>query len=328
MERKLASIQTIRHLEPAENSDNLAIASVLNWEVLVRNGEFNIGDKIVFFEPDAFLPIRPEFEFLRKSNFKTMRDEVTGENVEGFRIKTIKLRGNLSQGLVFDAKVFGMENYDIDTDVTEELGVKKWELPLPDSQEIEGLFPDFVPKTSCTRFQTLKSHQYAHKLFWMTEKIDGTSGTLAEYNGEFYLASRNFLVKPGANKYSFAVNNYRLYEVIPENTAIQYEVYGPGIQGNPLRVQKLSIAVFSMFDIISQTYWDLGKVAFFCKNNNVPMVPTEMKKQYTLYEQDWMKFVDGQHSSINSEQLLEGFVFHSDDLRIKFISRAYDAKRA
>lgn len=328
MERKLASIQTIRDLQPAKNSDNLDIATILNWNVIVRKNEFNVGDKVVFFEPDAFLPIRSEFEFLRKNSFKTIRDEVTGETIEGFRIKTIKLRGNLSQGLIFAAKVFGMENYDVDTDVTEELNIKKWEPPLPDSQEIEGLFPDFVPKTSCVRFQTLKPQQYANQLFWMTEKIDGTSGTLAEYNGEFYLASRNFLIRPGSNKYSFAANKYGLYEVIPQDTAIQYEVYGPGIQGNPLNVPELTIAVFSMFDIVSQSYWDLHKVALFCKKNNVPMVPMEFGHQYSLYEQDWLSFADGQHSAINPERLLEGFVFHSDDIRIKFISRAYDAERA
>ena len=83
-----------------------------------------------------------------------------------------------------------------------------------------------------------------------------------------------------------------------------------------------------MFDIVSQTYWNLREVFSFCRDNSVPMVPAELNKQYTLYEQDWMTFVDGQHSAINPERLLEGFVFHSGDLRIKFISRSYDAERS
>ena len=97
---------------------------------------------------------------------------------------------------------------------------------------------------------------------------------------------------------------------------------------NPLNVPELTIAVFSMFDIESQTYWYLDEVHEFCENNQIPMVPIHLDRRYSLYEHDWMNFADGQHSAINPDRLLEGFVFHSGDLRIKFISRAYDAERA
>jgi RNA ligase (TIGR02306 family) len=100
MERKLSSIRKISELRQIEGADNIELAIVDGWQVVVaKNVEHKVGDFIVYCEIDSFLPIKEEFEFLRKSSYKKM-----GE-VEGFRLKTIKLRGVISNGCIFPINV-------------------------------------------------------------------------------------------------------------------------------------------------------------------------------------------------------------------------------
>ena len=100
MERKLATIQRIREIRPIEGADAIELAMINNWQVVVaKNVGHKVGDWVVYCEIDSFLPIKEEFEFLRKSSYKKMGDQ------EGFRLKTIKLRGQISQGLVMPISV-------------------------------------------------------------------------------------------------------------------------------------------------------------------------------------------------------------------------------
>lgn len=100
MERKLASIRQISDISPIEGADKIELATVDGWKVVVaKNVGHQIGNKVVYCEIDSFLPIEPEFEFLRKSSFKKMGD------TEGFRLKTAKLRGVVSNGLILPLSV-------------------------------------------------------------------------------------------------------------------------------------------------------------------------------------------------------------------------------
>lgn len=84
--RKLASIQKIIGLEPIEGADNIMKAKVLGWELVIKKGEYAVGDFCIYCEIDSVLPNKPEFEFLKSKNF---------------RIRTIRLRGQISQGICF-----------------------------------------------------------------------------------------------------------------------------------------------------------------------------------------------------------------------------------
>ena len=84
--RKLASIQCIKALEPIANADAIEKATVLGWQLVVKRGEFRVGDLCVYCEIDSLLPERPEFEFLRPRRFI---------------IRTVRLRGQISQGICF-----------------------------------------------------------------------------------------------------------------------------------------------------------------------------------------------------------------------------------
>jgi len=119
--RKLAHIEIIKNLRPIEGADRIEVAEVLGWECVIKKGEFKVGDLIVYVEVDSIMPEKPEFEFLRDRKF---------------RVRTIKLRGQISQGLVLPLSVLPdkslklIDGYaNIGKDVTELLGITKYLSP-------------------------------------------------------------------------------------------------------------------------------------------------------------------------------------------------------
>ena len=108
MERALAHVETIVDIQPIENADKIEVATVLGWKVVISKADnFHIGDKVVYIEIDSKVPERPEFEFLRDRKF---------------RVRTIKLRGQYSQGLILPMSIL-KKDYDVGADVTKELGI-------------------------------------------------------------------------------------------------------------------------------------------------------------------------------------------------------------
>jgi RNA ligase (TIGR02306 family) len=151
MERKLASIRIISDLRPIEGADKIELAIVDGWKVVVaKDVGHKVGDKVIYCEIDSFLPIKPEFEFLRKSSYKKMAD-----GSEGFRLRTVKLRGQVSQGLILPLSLINYTNLDfkVGMDVTMMLGINKYEPPIPAelAGKVKGLFPSFIPKTDEVR---------------------------------------------------------------------------------------------------------------------------------------------------------------------------------
>lgn len=252
MSRKLASIQQIAEIKAIENSDFLEAVRVNGWWCVTKKGEVTVGGSCIYFEVDSVLPLEDKYEFLRKACY------VKKDWIEGFRLKTIKLRGQISQGLVIpkDATICS----PLGTDVTDMLGVKLWDPPVPASiaGQIKGNFPNFIPKTDQERVQNLDQktiEKYKDHLFEPTLKIDGTSCTIYCKDGEVGVCSRNLELK--MNKEN-AANSMVLAAKIVEsrlktycednkcNIALQGELAGPGIQGNKL---KFSVVEFWLFDV-------------------------------------------------------------------------------
>ena len=190
--RKLASIQSVNAVEMIPNADAIEKVRVLGWWVVTKKGDFSPAEKVVYCEIDSLLPERVEFEFLRASSFKPARDDAPA----GFRIKTIKLRGQVSQGICFPLDILPHNApREEGADVTEMLGVVKWEPPVPVgmSGKVKGGFPGFLPKTDETRVQVLQEvlERNRGKTFSVTEKLDGTSFTAFLRDGVFGICSRN-----------------------------------------------------------------------------------------------------------------------------------------
>ena len=263
--RKLASIQTVNAVEPIPNAEAIEKVRVLGWWVVAKKGEHAEGDKVVYCEIDSLLPERPEFEFLRASSFKPSQTDATGSEVlpSGFRIKTVKLRGQVSQGICFPLALLPPgSGTDEGADVTEILGIRKWEPPLPAGMGglVKGAFPAFLPKTDETRVQVLPAVLERHrgKTFYVTEKIDGTSFTAFLRQGDFGICSRNLWMdeRGETNVLVQVARGLGIEEKLRAardrlgfDVAIQAEVIGPGIQKNKYGLPAVSLRVFNVLHI-------------------------------------------------------------------------------
>lgn len=283
--RTLASIQTITSLSPIKGADAIECAHVLGWDVVVKKGEFKPGDRVVYVEIDSLLPERPEFEFLRKSCFKPAILDRDGKEAlrAGFRVRTVKLRGQVSQGICFplsilpnvlgeDADTIALTDMQAEgTDVTEALGIVKWEMPedlggysLPGPGVQRSTFPVDIPKTDETRVQVLGGLIAACKgqRFVATEKLDGTSFTAFVKGGVFGVCSRNQTLDPTDATHlhiemerALDLENHmrRMSERLGD-FAIQGEMIGPRIQGNKYGLFERQLYVFDVYLIDAKTY--------------------------------------------------------------------------
>ena len=194
--RKLASIRQIAEIKPHTNADALELAIVDGWQCVVKKGEVRPGDFVVYFEVDSVLPINPLFEFLRKSCYVKKDWLPAGE---GFRLKTIKLRGEISQGLVLPLETVFPTATGLPVlgqDVTEILGVVKWDPPMPAQLQglARGVFPSFIQKTDQERIQNVweeVKEKYDDVTFEVTIKLDGSSCTYYHNEGDVGVCSRN-----------------------------------------------------------------------------------------------------------------------------------------
>jgi RNA ligase (TIGR02306 family) len=265
--RKLASIRMIDSIDPIENADAIEVATVGGWKVVVKKGEFKAGDLAIYCEIDSWIPheIAP---FLSKG--KEPREY---EGVRGERLRTVKLRGTLSQGLLLPLDVltfipkeewyFDIES-NIGFDVSEMLGIKKWEMQVPAqlAGQVKGNFPKGVPKTDQERIQNVNrsTFDFYRTLSWeVTEKLHGSSCTFyVDGEGEFHVCSRNLDLKEDENNaYWKAARKYDIENKLKlaglKNIAIQGELIGEGINGNQYKTV-LDFYVFDMYETETYTY--------------------------------------------------------------------------
>lgn len=191
--RMLASVQKIISIEPIEDADRIELAHVLGWQCVVKKGDFKAGDICIYFEIDSFLPVCEKFEFLRPSSYR--HNELVGE---GFRIKTQKLRGKFSQGLVMNPSDFPAipNNVQVGDDVTDLLGIKHWECPeeISDSGTFIGTLPDGVHASDETRVQAHPEliNEFAGLEYYISTKMDGSSHTVSiDDSGKFHVCNHS-----------------------------------------------------------------------------------------------------------------------------------------
>jgi RNA ligase (TIGR02306 family) len=332
MERKLATIRKISELRGIEGADKIELAIVDGWQVVVaKDVEHKVGNKVVYCEIDSFLPIRDEFEFLRKSSYKKMGDQ------EGFRLKTIKLRGQVSQGLILPISVLPVAQFasahDLPEgmDVTEMLGIVKYEPPIPAelAGKVKGGFPSFLHKTDEERVQNLVKeygewkYQSKHK-FYVTEKLDGSSATYYINNGEFGVCSRNLeLLETEGNTFWKVARELDLenkMKSLGKNICFQGELIGEGIQGNPYKIKGQTVRFYTGFDIDKRERIPFVNFAVTLQDLSLDIVPV-LNEDYGFMlpetVEDMLKYAEGK-SVLNANTEREGVVVRSMDGTISF----------
>ena len=266
--RRLASVRRIIDLQPIPGADRIEVATVDGWQVVVQKGLYNIDDLVAYFEIDSFLPVEPQYEFLRKGCFRT-----TANLGDGFRVRTIKLKGQISQGLLFPiselieaGKLLKDFNYLEDDNLTEILGVQKFEKPIPSTLtgRVKGNFPLFIPKTDQERIQNINGRQYEpHKndLFEVTTKVDGSSMTVYFKDGGFGVCSRNWDLEEEADNIYWKVFHkcemgagVFFNQTTGRNFALQGELAGPGVNNNYAKLKEHGFYLFDIYDIDEKRY--------------------------------------------------------------------------
>jgi RNA ligase (TIGR02306 family) len=310
--RKLTQIKTIDRIEPIDGADRIVVAVIGGWNTVVKKDEFTVGQKVLYIEVDAFLPAAvDEFAFLSEKGGKTVIGPA-GEEVFGHLLKTVRLRGQISQGLVLPLS-FGLTEDSIQEDVDaamDALGVFKWEPPLSQDASIVGPFPWQAQKTDSERVQNL-SDGFLSSLdpneWFATEKIDGTSATFVMTEDGLKVASRNCEVDIEDSIQGKIAKLMKLDQIMPVGSVIQGEIFGEGIQKNPLKIQGNKLMVFSA-NVGDPTTLDAGTIGRFMEfftANSVPVLPLVLPGTV----KDAIAQVDGMKSTINPKVNAEGVVW-------------------
>jgi len=321
--RKLASIQTIKYIKPIPDADSIETVGVLGWEVVSKKGEFKPGDLCVFFEIDSLLPEIPEFEFLRKSCWN--------DNLKKYRLKTVKLRKQLSQGLALPLSVFpNLAGLTAGFDVTSLLGVEKYEPPIP--AQIVGDARSFIwpiSKTDETRVQLDDEYKFIESLtgkpYYISLKLDGTSSSflIDPKDGTYHVCGRNYSYRRSHDHSFWKISErYNIEQGLRNfwerghRLALQGEVVGPGIQKNPLGLSHADLYIFNVIDIRTGQKLCLDKSLIVTSQlglNFVPIVDKGSSFGYT--KADLLEMAKGKYSqhfnSAKPSQDREGIVIRS-----------------
>jgi RNA ligase (TIGR02306 family) len=254
---------------------------------------------------------------------------------EGFRLKTIRLRGQVSQGLILPISVLNPPDTNIyvepfeGLEVTEMLGIVKYEPPIPAelAGKVKGGFPSFIPKTDEERVQNLTSEydgwrfQSKHQ-FYVTEKLDGSSATFYFKDGVFGVCSRNLeLLETEGNTFWKVARQLKLEEWLgthETNYSIQGELIGESVQGNPYKIKGQTVRFYNAFNIDTQEYLgfpDFIKLIDSMGLETVPVLDINFMLPDTVEE--LLKYADAK-SALNPNFDREGVVIRSLDRTISF----------
>jgi RNA ligase (TIGR02306 family) len=319
MVRTLASVKVIRAIEPIPNADTLEAVRIEGWTVVAKKGTYTVGEKVIYFEPDAMLPMIPQFEFLKARGTRWIQDESTGERFEGYRIKVIKLRGQFSEGLIAPLSDFNLnQDIEVDTDLTDTIGVKKWEVAIP--AQLRGKVksctrPYFVPMTDETRVQTLRNciAKFAGTQCYISEKVDGSSISVYLKDGVFGVCTRNTELDTSDESSQF-MKTVREMDVenklrnLGKNVLLQGELFGPGIQKNRMNLVKHRIVWYNVMDLDTNKFLDYQDFVKFIENLGFTTVPI-LTTDYILDSDSdaILKMAEGK-SVINPKSEREGIV--------------------
>lgn len=334
--RELVKIVTIDRIAPIPDADLIERAIIGGWEVITRKGEFSEGDAALYFEIDSCLPVDDErFAFLEPRGCKTQ------DQVRYHKLRTMKLRGFYSQGLALPTTSFATEiarSEEKGSSLAEELGVGKWEVELPVGTNVVGDFPSHLRKSDSERAQNLtKMWPRLAEVEWVaTEKLDGTSQTLYRDEDGVVLCSRNWKISINPDTAGGQVAA-EFAEKLPVGYVIQYELVGPGIQGNPLKLTKAKGMIFTY--ALGRNPLPRSEWPDWALEASVPVLPSESVQNLTSALRDGVEAllgaVDGMRSVVNPQVLAEGIVFHTasgEDVQglgrntFKVISNKYLAK--
>lgn len=324
---KLASIEKIIAVLPHPNADMLEIVKVLGYQAIVKKGAFHENEFVVFIQPDTVLPDAAWAAFYKsKSN----------------RVKAIRLRGQWSMGIVEPLTLLNKESYTEGEEVSELLGITKYEPPVPQNLDAKGNLPHGLGKTDEERYQNIRDLPFG-EVVDVTLKIDGSSLTVYSFDEDIGvdagITSRTLSLKPECeNNYTRVVKKNDILNKLVSfchenkvNLALRGEMYGQNIQGfahNPHAKKNLSFALFNVFNLDTKQYEGPESPFYYEKvaqQLGIEAVP--MLEKGVILTRELIKKYDEDLTAING-QPFEGVVIKMTGGRsFKVINKDYDSKK-
>ena len=321
--RKLASVQRVLEKKSIVEADLIEAYRVNGWWVVDKKGAYEVGDLVVYCEVDSWIPhaLAP---FLTKPGHSPR--EYLG--VKGERLRTVKLKGQLSQGLLLPLVE---DNSEEGQDFSEILGITKWEdTRYMANMDARGNFPDFIPKTDQERVQNLDRtlEKYFGQSFEVTVKRDGSSLTAFVNGEESGVCSRNVNLKETEDSAFWAAANS--LSLIPKilstgrNLALQGELMSQKIQGNYEKVQGIEWNCFDIYDIDTQEYLLPKERRELCKQLRIPHIKV-VEEDFVLCHNVDQLLEMAEGPGVNPGVKREGLVFKQNNGQFSFkaISNSY-----
>ena len=321
--RKMASVQRVLEKKPIVGADLIEAYRVNGWWVVDKKDAYEVGDLVVYCEVDSWIP-HALATFLTKPGHSPR--EYLG--VKGERLRTVKLKGQLSQGLLLPLVE---DNSEEGQDFSEILGITKWEdTRYMANMDARGNFPDFIPKTDQERVQNLDRtlEKYFGQSFEVTVKRDGSSLTAFVNGEESGVCSRNVNLKETEDSAFWAAANS--LSLIPKilstgrNLALQGELMSQKIQGNYEKVQSIEWNCFDIYDIDTQEYLLPKERRELCKQLRIPHIKV-VEEDFVLCHNVDQLLEMAEGPGVNAGVKREGLVFKSNEATFSFkaISNSY-----
>jgi RNA ligase (TIGR02306 family) len=347
--RKLVTLRTVNEIKPIPEADLIEVVMVDGWQMVCQKGIHSVGDQVLYFEIDSFLPESdPRFESFMKFGIRTFNEQ------KGHRVKTVKLRGTYSQGILMPISEFPeIMDPQFDTDYSENIGVVKWEKSEATGYtgDQKGFFPDFLQKSDQERIQNLYNKftdSEKENEFVGTLKMDGSSVTvyckvdqvlgipafgICSRNQELKLADPSTPIadrgkfEQGVVKSRLLEKTHDIYKITGMEVAIQGELVGPGIQGNFEKLDHYRVFVYNIFDIQTRKFLSYESFNHLCESFDIETVPVIFEKQQILKEplEAILQMADGKGYLASYR---EGIVWKQIDGKTQFkaISNRYLSK--
>lgn len=322
MSSLIVEVCKIDNVQKHPNADKLDVATIKGWNCIVGRNEYTPGDLVVFIPPDSLIPDslieERKLDYLKNGN----------------RIRAVKLRGIVSQGLILSIPTGS--KWKEGQDVAKELGITKWEPPV---KQIQGASktgrrrsnPNFYKYTDIENVRNYNDIFKDGDDVIITEKIHGSNwragnlrrGTRGFWNwllgrlfGEFEFVYGSHNVQLDAfkarrsfykgNPYGQIVEKYRIKDVVPPGYTVYGEIYGKGIQDLTYGFEEVELAVFDVMKDGEYLSWP--EMKDFCKARSLPTVPVLFVGQFS---QDVLAAHTRGYSRLCPSQIREGCVVRS-----------------
>lgn len=225
------------------------------WWCVSAMNNFQVGDKAVYFEIDSFIPDEERFGL---DPAKTISYVYEASERTGWRIRTARMMGQYSQGYALPLHVLGVDG-KVGDDLTADLGIVKWEPPLPTgSMNVKGYIPGVVVKTDQPRIENLALDigNIVDKMYEQTIKLDGRSVSVIKMNDSTDVAGRNWVYKDcGANTEWNTIHTQKIDTALANykgDIVLQGELIGPGIHGNHEKIKGHQFVIFEVQDLATR----------------------------------------------------------------------------